>query len=207
MGNFLCRFVTRSVCKCTCLSQRQISVVFYVGLSVSPTILSQRQFWSLGLSVIQSVSKNRRAAILTRDTPRRWGHNRICWFWSSGSGQSWGAPRRERRLSQWQRPERRVVGGSNPSAPPQPSLSALCSSGQLVCVDITQGKLDFNIQAHKRFKRTLFIRTIHNVRIFGVIPFTTNRQLATNPRLATDLATNRHLHNSSKSSQSCFRFV
>ena len=29
----------------------------------------------------------------------------------------------------------------------------------------------FKIQIHKRFKRTLFIRTKHNMRIFGVIPF------------------------------------
>ena len=30
----------------------------------------------------------------------------------------------------------------------------------------------FKIQTHKRFKRTLFIRTKHSMRIFGVIPFT-----------------------------------
>ena len=28
-----------------------------------------------------------------------------------------------------------------------------------------------NIQTHKRLKRTLFIRTKHNMQIFGVIPF------------------------------------
>ena len=27
------------------------------------------------------------------------------------------------------------------------------------------------IQTHKRFKRTLFVRTEHNVRMFGVTPF------------------------------------
>ena len=31
--------------------------MLYVGLSVSPTVMSQRQFLSLGLSVSQSVSK------------------------------------------------------------------------------------------------------------------------------------------------------
>ena len=40
----------------------------------------------------------------------------------------------------------------------------------------------FKIQTHKRFKRTLFIRTKHNVHIFGVNPLYQ--------------ATKRHLNNS-----------
>ena len=32
-------------------------------------------------------------------------------------------------------------------------------------------KLHIKIQTHKRFKRTLLVKTKHNLRIFGVIPF------------------------------------
>ena len=36
---------------------------------------------------------------------------------------------------------------------------------------MTRRHLKIEIQTHKRFKRTLFIRTKHNMRIFGLIPF------------------------------------
>ena len=39
-----------------------------------------------------------------------------------------------------------------------------------VPVSCLQGDIHYKIQAHKKFKRTLFIRTKYNTRIFGVIP-------------------------------------
>ena len=36
---------------------------------------------------------------------------------------------------------------------------------------VEQSKESYKIQSHRRFKRTLFIRTKHHMQIFGVMPF------------------------------------
>ena len=43
---------------------------------------------------------------------------------------------------------------------------------RLVRIKVSTVKRQFSVQTHKRFKRTLFIRTKHNMYIFGVIPST-----------------------------------